>query len=117
MAAVKNIIPLTTAPNQTFRITVEVDGENLSLQLGLRYNLQARYWVMSVTDGKTGKMLVDGIPILTGVYPAANLLEQYNYLKIGSAVIVPVGPVTEKPEPDDETLGSSFVLVWGDTIG
>lgn len=111
------IIPLTPAPNQTFRCTIPVDGENLPLQFGLRYNQQAKYWTMSVTHGNTGKLLLDSIPIITGEYPAANLLEQYSYLKIGSAVVVPVGPETSNPEPDDETLGSSFALVWGDTIG
>lgn len=109
------VIPLTTQPNQSLLTTIPVDGKNLTLRIGLRYNEQARYWLMSVADGDTGKPLLDAVPVITGAYPAANLLEQYQYLKIGSAVVVPVGPQAGAAEPSDETLGSSFVLVWGDT--
>jgi hypothetical protein len=69
---------------------------------------------MGITDEK-GILLVDSLPIITGIFPAANLLEQYQYLRIGSAVVVPVGsPATV--EPDNTNLGSEFALVWGDTL-
>lgn len=111
------LIPLTTHPNQTFRCTIPIDGENRSLQFTLRYIEQAGYWLLSLADGNTGVPLVDNLPVLTGEYPAANLLEQYGYLKIGSAVVVPAGFGNSKLEPNDQTLGTDFVLVWGDTIG
>lgn len=110
------LIPLRPEPNQTFRCTIPVDGKNLPLQIGLRFNQQARYWTMSVRNGTDGNLLVDNIPVITGEYPAANLLAPYSYLHIGSAVVVPVGVGSGYPEPGMDNLGTSFALVWGDTI-
>lgn len=110
------IIPLTTDPNQTFQSTIPIDGDNRTLSFGLRYNAVAGYWTLSITDPYTRKMLIDSLPILIGEFPAANILEQYSYLGIGSATIVKVGPVPENVNPDDKTLGTNYVLVWGDTI-
>lgn len=108
------IIPLKPDPNQVFRCQIPIDGGNRVLQFSLRYNQMAKYWTMGITD-ENGTLLVDSLPVITGEYPAANLLEQYQHLHIGSAVIVPVGhPKTA--EPDDENLGSEFILVWGDTL-
>lgn len=109
------IIPLTTDPNQTFFCTIPVDGENLPLRFFLRYIEPAGYWIMNIKHGITVETLVDALPILTGEYPAANLLQQYSHLKIGSAVVTPTGLPTGSPEPDDKTLGAAYVLVWGDT--
>ena len=110
------VIPLTTDPNQTFQSMIPIDGENRRLSIELRYNDIAKYWVMSITDANTRKMLVDSIPLLAGKYPAANLLGQFGYLGVGSATIVSVGPISECANPDDTTLGASHIIVWGDTI-
>ena len=37
---------------------------------------------------RNGNLLVDSVPMLTGYYPAANLLCQFVYLGIGSAYII-----------------------------
>ncbi|MFA6876522.1 MAG: hypothetical protein WCQ87_07810 [Parabacteroides sp.] len=90
--------------------TVEVNGSNITLTLFFHYNEVAKYWCMRITDS-TGTVLVDSIPLLTGEYPAANLLEQYAYLKIGSAYILKVSK-NDLDYPDDNTLGDVFVMVW-----
>jgi hypothetical protein len=110
------IIPLTANPDQTLTCTLPVDNKNITLNLRFRYNTIGEYWWMSATDAITSKMLIDGVPLVTGEYPAADLLEQYAYLGIGSAVIVPVGsPLIDRPT--DANLGTEFVLLWGDTVG
>lgn len=104
-------IPLTTAPNQEFICTIPVDNKNITLKLGLRFNSVANYWVMSISDPKTNKFILDGIPLLTG----GDLLEQYRYLGLGSAFILNRGD-SSMDSPDSTSLGSNFVLVWGDTV-
>ena len=77
------------------------------------YNSEANYWIMAVMDTITGKMLVSNIPLIAGVYPSANLLEQFEHLRIGSAVVVKVNPDNEDDAPNDKNLGIDFKLVWG----
>jgi hypothetical protein len=111
------IIPLTTEPNQTFNCTIPIDGRNRRFSFDLRYNSIAEYWNLTVKDGVTGGMLIDAIPLMRGEYPAANLLEQFSYMKIGSAVIVHQGKLPPGVDPDYANLGTEFFLVWGDTLG
>lgn len=108
------VIPLTTDPNQTFQTTVSVDNQNITLSLTIRYNEMAGYWVMTITDPTTNIILLDSIPLITGSYPAANVLGQYAYLGIGSAYVVKAGAVN-MDYPDDTNLGTDFLLVWSDT--
>lgn len=108
------IIPLDSSPNQSFETTLFVDGQNIRIQLQLRYNAMAGYWAMTITDPETGAILLDSVPMVTGVYPAANILAQYPHLGLGSAYVLPVGNV-DLDFPDDSTLGTEFVLAWSDT--
>jgi hypothetical protein len=110
------IIPLTTQPNQTFNCTIPIDGQNRRLSFALRYNSIADYWNLTVIDGVTNETLIDAIPLQRGQFPAANLLEQYSYMKIGSAVIVHHGKLPPDANPNDRNLGAEFYLVWGDTV-
>lgn len=107
------IVPLTASPNQQFNVNLQVDGAPLTLELNLSWNEMAGYWVMSIADSK-GNLLVDSLPLITGWYPAANLLAQFGYLKIGSAFILNQGN-TFSDYPTRNDLGSGFVLLWGDT--
>ena len=111
------VIPLTTDPNQKFQCTIPIDGDNRRLSFELRYNDVAEYWSMTIHDPELRRTLIDSLPILVGEFPAANLLEQYSYLNLGSATIVRVGPTDENANPDDSTLGTNYQLVWGDTVG
>ncbi|MDQ7094222.1 hypothetical protein REC12_11540 [Desulfosporosinus sp. PR] len=106
------IIPTTSDPDQSFVTTIPVDGKNLKLRLRIRYNNVAGYWVMSISDPNTNALILDNIPLLAGGYPAADLLEQYSYLGLGSACIVNVGN-SSMDSPDATTLGSDFLLAWG----
>jgi hypothetical protein len=104
-------LPVNNSPNQEFDITLPVDNANLKLHFTLRYNTVAEYWVMDITNKETGVMLLTAIPLLTG----SNLLEQYTYLGIGSAYVLKAGD-SSLENPDDKSLGTDFLLVWGDTV-
>jgi hypothetical protein len=107
------IVPVTNAPNQVLTVPLSIDGTTITLKLRITYNEIAQYWVMGIAD-RLGNVLIDSIPLLTGVYPASNLLAQYRYLGIGSAFVINASG-TPQDSPDKNTLGSDFVLVWGDT--
>jgi uncharacterized protein DUF6983 len=105
------LVPLSVAQNQTFTVQLTVNGASLTLLLSLTYYTMAGYWSLSVTS-VTGVLLVASVPLVTGWYPAANILAQYQYLNIGSAYLLNTGnaPVDY---PDQGSLGQ-FSLLWGD---
>lgn len=108
------VIPLSTWPDQDIAVTIEVSGKNIPLKLHIRWNFSYRFWFMSITDGNTNELLIDSLPLVTGEYPAANLLEQYQHLNLGSAIIVPASELVSHDYPLQESLGTEFVLMWGD---
>lgn len=108
------ILPLTPNPNQTFLTSLNIDGGVGDQYIGLRYNETAQYWVMTLFDAN-GNIVLDSIPFITGEAPAANILGQFAYLKLGSAFILNASAVAQPPYPNDEDLGSDYVLIWGDT--
>ena len=110
------IIPVTSEPHQIFQCVIPVDGRNIRLRFEVRYNPEAGYWWMSVTDDTTGKALLDSVPFLPARYPAGNILEQYDYLQIGSAFIVPQNDIDKDNWPDDSNMGRDFVLLWSGNI-
>lgn len=106
-----SIVPITAMPNYTFSSKIPVDGQNIVLGFELQYNELAGYWIVTIRD-EHGNDLIAGMPVM----PAQNILEQYGYLQIGSAYIVPVQTVVEQ-WPSRYTLGAQWYLIWGDTDG
>lgn len=108
------IVPITPETNQRFTITLPVGSGNITLTFQLTWNAIGGYWFLSITD-KSGNLLLDGVPVITGQYPAANVLRQYQYLGIGSAYLIPVS--SGLPDgPDFSNLGKDYVLVWSDNV-
>jgi len=101
------IIPLSNAPNQTLSVALNVDGAVLRLNLFITYSEMAQYWLMSIFDSRNN-LILSSIPLITGSWPAANLLQQQGYLKIN------LGQVQDD-YPTASELGSGFLLLWGDT--
>lgn len=108
-------IPLTSDPDQTLQVTVPVDGRNLELKLRLRYKLRQQCWAMDITKAGDQSSCLVGLPLLPGIYPHNDILEQYRYMELGSAFCIQAQP-TELQRPDDSTLGTAFYLLWGDTL-
>jgi hypothetical protein len=103
------LIPLTTDPNNTFSSTIPVNGKNVTFYFFLRWNAQANYWVMDLSDSSKNP-IISSIPLISGI----NILEQYDYLKIGKAYIVSNDSSSQSDIPDTTNLGTQFVLVWMD---
>jgi hypothetical protein len=106
------VIPVDSSPNQSFGTQVNVGGQNISLNLQLSYNTMMAYWEMTIRDAQQNPLAFN-IPLITGDYPGANLLQQFEYLGIGSAYILnATGSADDYPGPSN--LGSDFLLIWGD---
>jgi len=109
------VVPIASGTNQTVTCTLPVNGGNVTLTFSFMWNDVGGYWFMSITDNN-GNLLLDAIPVITGQYPAADILRQYQYLNIGSAYLVPASAgLPDNPSFDD--LGSDYLLVWTDNGG
>ena len=102
------IIPLDPVKG-SFNCIVSVDNTGLNLYFELKYNSVSGIWLMTVRD-TSGNDYITNQPLI----PAENILEQYKYMGIGSAYILPVEN-TEEEYPSRDTLGNRWVLVWGDS--
>lgn len=111
------VIPLTPGKNQSMSCSLPVDGANISLSFVFTYNSIGGYWYMSVTDTKKKTLYLDAVPLVIGNYPAANVLSQYSYLKLGSAWVIPSNQAAGLVNPTSANLGTDYVLIWSDTVG
>ena len=107
-------IPLTCASDctQNFNVTLaEKDGKknNVNIELRLRYLDRYDIWLADVTELATGAIIAMGVPLV----PGEDFLGQMGYMGVGEAYIIKVLP-TSLQHPDNKTLGSTFVLIWGD---
>jgi hypothetical protein len=107
-------VPLTSDPNQTFELPLNIDGTRKSFFVNLRFNEAAQYWVMTIRD-LTGKVVLDSVPLVTGNAPAGNLLRQFGYLLLGSAYILNASGTTSPDYPNSSDLGTDYVLLWDNT--
>ena len=94
-------------------IPITNDPSTVTLGLRVRYNTIANYWELSVSDS-AGNLLLDSRPLLTGFWPAANILQQDAHLGIGSAFIINASGIAQD-YPDQTNLGTDFLLLWSDT--
>jgi hypothetical protein len=105
------LVPLIIQPNQRFTIQLNVNGQALTLNLVLAYSAMAGYWQLAVSD-VNGNLIVASVPLVTGLYPDANLLAQYEYLQIGEAYMLNTGD-GGADYPGQYDL-SQFSLLWSD---
>jgi len=110
---VLQIINVTSAPNQTLNVTLSIDNTLKQLILNVDFNEMANYWWMRISD-QNANILLDSLPLVTGVWPAANVLRQYASLGLGSLYVVNVAGAAID-YPDQYSLGQTFQLWWGDT--
>ena len=115
------VIPLTTSPNQSLTVQLTVDGSPLTLNITVEYDQMAGYWILGISD-VNNNLLIDSVPMITGSYPAGNLLEQQRYLGIGSWYVVNVSNLIPDSVnsggvdyPDNTNLGTDFQLWVDDT--
>lgn len=104
------LIQLDSNPNQSWQVSVLIDGAVQTFFIQLAYNEIAQYWVMTISDSNQN-VLVSSLPLVTGL----NLLQQFSYLEIGSLFIVNVSGVEAPNYPNNTDLGTDFMLFWADT--
>jgi hypothetical protein len=110
------IVNLSSTPNQSFLANLSVNGAALKLNLTINFNEIAQYWTMGIAD-VNNNILISEVPLLTGTYPAANILGQFQYMNIGSAYLLNVSNgSTTLDYPNGQDLGTDFVLLWGDNV-
>ena len=90
-----------------------VDDRNSTLILRLRYNTIAGYWVLGISD-ENDEPLIAGIPLLANLYPTANLLRPWRYLRIGSLYLIASGKEATGT-PTDTDLATEYTMIWGYT--
>jgi hypothetical protein len=105
-------VPVKSSPDQQFNIIMPLAGINTAFKVRLRYNTIADYWVLTLSD-KSGNLIVDSLPLVTGVASAVNLFGQFQHLGIGGMAIVKMGN-NSLDYPNDSTLGTDFMMLWGD---
>jgi hypothetical protein len=104
-------VPLIAQPNQQFAVQLTVNGQALTVNLTLAYSAMAGYWQMAIAD-VNGNSLIANVPLITGLYPAANLLAQYEYMQIGEAYLLNTGSsLADYPGQYDLV---QFSLLWSD---
>lgn len=108
------IIPLTNSPNQNFNCVIPINGENRSFNIKLWYNEQAEYWLMSLTDVKSGVLQFDNLPLLTSNNNFFNILCQLKYMNIGICGVLPRVVEFKESMPNDKNIGEDYILIWGD---
>lgn len=106
------IVPLTTAPNQTMRVTLAINGTTLTLNLAINYNEVGQFWILSVFDTNLNP-LVQSLPLVSGQWPAANLFSAFEYLQIGEIYVINQNGGAGD-WPDKTNLGSQWLLLWTD---
>lgn len=106
------MIPLTCTPfvTQDFKITLKNRTINKNIKLVTYYLDLYDAWLADIYDNATDECLVTAVPLVCGV----NILGQFDYLGLGEAFIESVSDSTTLEHPDNKTLGSEFVLIWGD---
>jgi hypothetical protein len=108
------IIPVSNTPNQRFSVKVPLGDANKHLGFFIYWNEIAEYWQMTLRDEDEGVELINGLPLVTGQGEAVNLLEQFDYLKVGKAYIIKVSKSSLRDYPGLNDWGRNFVLAWGD---
>jgi len=90
------VILLTNAPNQSLRVSLPTANGSLTLNLQVSWNEIGLFWVLSLFDQNYQPLFSD-VPLLTGYWPGANILAQYNYANCGNWYVVNCGGSSDYP--------------------
>lgn len=94
----------------SFTCRLDINGENRLLVFNFTYNSIADLWKLSLTDYSTQEEFLTNVPLL----PFQDLLEQYKYKNLGSAVLIPNSNEVTEEYPSLDTLKDNYNIFWGD---
>ena len=100
-------IPLKKNNNYFFSSTLNINNGSKTLYFRQLYNSVIGGWTLDIGD--SNGTLISSLPLVPA---AGNLLEQYKYLRIGSAWLIPTGNNADFPAWED--IESDWLLLWGD---
>lgn len=105
-----SIVPMIPISNHSYTCVIPLTERNITLDFKMTYNEVADFWFIDISQ--------DGQPLLASypLIPAQDLLEQFQYMDIGHASILPRTQITSQ-FPNYDTLNTEWVLVWGDLDG
>lgn len=105
-----SIVPMQAIPNHSFAAVIPLYGGNTELRFTMQYNEVAGFWFIDIAQ--KGEMLLSAYPLI----PAQDILEQFQYMGIGHAYILPRAELTSQ-FPDIETLTTEWFVIWSDYDG
>lgn len=110
------VIPLITTKNQSFIITLQIDSVNTTLKFNVMWNPIAGYWLLTIINQANSNYIIDSLPLVTGQRSTntLNILRQFDYLKIGTAYLLPIVSEPSTDYPNTTNLNSEFALIWSD---
>jgi len=100
--------------NQLDRVVLNINNKNTVLFVKLRWHKKIQRWLMSIFD-EDNSPVIRNIPLVPSYdFPAANLLNQFEYLQIGEASVFPtvVNPTTAMPVFENLGAKKEWGLVW-----
>lgn len=111
-----NNIPIKPLPNQKMKVEVTFDNKKQVFNLEFKYLELCEYWVMTVKDSYNN-VLLSNIPLVCGggLLEAGDLFSQFKYLNLGSFLCAKMFK-SDLDIPNEKTLGTTFQLVWGDSV-
>jgi hypothetical protein len=112
------VLPVTSDPNQTFEVSLPIDGRNRRLKFFFNWNPIGQYWQFDLYDqNNEGIQLLSNMPVYSIDYPYNNIILRYEYKEVGSLYVVNVGDSTSftADKPNLNNLGSEWLMIWGDT--
>ena len=102
-----SIVPMQAIPNHSFSCVIPLNNGNIELRFTMQYNEVAGFWFVDI--GKDNQTILSGYPLIS----AQDLLEQFQYMEIGHAYLIPRSELTQQ-FPDYETLSTEWYVVWSD---
>lgn len=100
-------VPMQAQPNHSFSAVITLEGKNEKLTFRMTYNEQAQYWLIDIALNE--KPVLSGLPLV----PAQDILEQFKYLELGSAYIIPNAELKNE-WPNIEDLETGWSVIWSD---
>lgn len=101
-------IPISSSPNQEFTITLPYSDRNRQVKIFAWENNISKYWEFTMRDMATNTDLITAMPLV----PCQDMLEQYQYLKLGHLYLVNIGDAMFKEFPITENIATFWYLVW-----